>query len=95
MKTIDKLGISVIILAILSPLGLLLPKWFKSEGAWGEWSKGALWNTPLADYTFQGWQEKGVMHSGFAYMISSLIGVAAVFLLAFLITKAFVKNKKK
>jgi len=37
MKTTTKLGIGVGILAVLSPLGLILPKIFKSGSAWGEW----------------------------------------------------------
>lgn len=37
MKTINKLWIGLIILAVLTPLGLLLPAYFKSGDAWGEW----------------------------------------------------------
>jgi len=38
MKTINKLWIWVAALAVISPLGLLLPEYFKSGEAWGEWS---------------------------------------------------------
>ncbi len=37
MKTGNKLWIGLIIMAALSPLGLLLPEYFKSGSAWGEW----------------------------------------------------------
>jgi cobalt/nickel transport protein len=37
MKTITKLWILIVILAILSPIGLLLPEHFKAGAAWGEW----------------------------------------------------------
>ena len=37
MKTNTKLWIGIAILIILSPLGLLLPEFFKAGGAWGEW----------------------------------------------------------
>jgi cobalt/nickel transport protein len=37
MKTITKLWILIAILAILSPIGLLLPEHFKAGSAWGEW----------------------------------------------------------
>lgn len=37
MKTIVKLWIFVAILALLSPLGLVLPELFKAGAAWGEW----------------------------------------------------------
>ncbi len=38
MKNVVKLWIGITILIILSPLGLLLPKYFNSGEAWGEWS---------------------------------------------------------
>lgn len=41
MKTTTKLWIGLIILVILSPIGLLLPEYFKAGDAWGEWSSDA------------------------------------------------------
>lgn len=38
MKTITKLWVLIIILAILAPVGLMLPAYFKAGAAWGEWS---------------------------------------------------------
>lgn len=37
MKIITKLWIGLLVLIILSPLGLLLPDYFKAGSAWGEW----------------------------------------------------------
>ena len=37
MKTITKLWILIALLAALSPIGLILPAYFKAGGAWGEW----------------------------------------------------------
>jgi len=37
MKTTTKLWIGVGILVLLSPLGLILPEYFKAGDAWGEW----------------------------------------------------------
>lgn len=37
MKTTTKLWIGITILVILSPVGLLLPEYFKAGAAWGEW----------------------------------------------------------
>jgi len=37
MKTTTKLWLGLTILALLSPLGLWLPKWFNAGAAWGEW----------------------------------------------------------
>ncbi len=37
MTTIKKLWIGIGILALLSPLGLIIPALFGAGGAWGEW----------------------------------------------------------
>lgn len=37
MKTVTKLWIGLGILAVVSPLGLILPEHFKAGDAWGEW----------------------------------------------------------
>lgn len=37
-KFTKKIGLSLLILTLLSPLGIILPKWFNAEGGWGEWS---------------------------------------------------------
>ena len=37
MKTITKLWIFIAVLVILTPIGLVLPAYFKSGPAWGEW----------------------------------------------------------
>ena len=42
MKTTTKLWIGIAGLIILSPLGLILPKHFKSGSAWGEWGVGEI-----------------------------------------------------
>ena len=37
-----------------------------------------LWNAPMPDYSFKGWEEKGMTHLSFAYIISALLGVAII-----------------
>lgn len=37
MKTVTKLWILIVVLAVLAPIGLIVPEYFKSGGAWGEW----------------------------------------------------------
>jgi cobalt/nickel transport protein len=44
MKTTTKLWTGIFILAVLSPLVLILPAYFKSGKAWGEWSREELNN---------------------------------------------------
>lgn len=41
-KSQKKLWIGLIILALLTPLGIILPEKFKAGGAWGEWGPEAL-----------------------------------------------------
>jgi len=95
MKTTTKLWIGLIILVILSPLGLIVPEFFKSGDAWGEWGVekikelagyvpqgleklAGLWKAPVPDYAFKGWEEKGLSHLGFAYIISAVLGIGIV-----------------
>ncbi len=42
MKTITKLWILLSLLCILAPLGLVIPKIFRSTAAWGEWGPDEL-----------------------------------------------------
>ena len=37
MTTAKKLWISIGVLVLLTPLGVIIPALFRSEGAWGEW----------------------------------------------------------
>jgi len=37
MQLINKFWIGMLILIVLSPLGLILPQYFKAGSAWGEW----------------------------------------------------------
>ncbi len=35
-----------------------------------------LWNAILPDYALKGWEEKGLGHLSFAYILSAIIGIA-------------------
>jgi len=37
MKIITKFWVGLAVLVVLSPLGLILPEYFKAGSAWGEW----------------------------------------------------------
>ncbi len=41
-KSQKSLWIGLIVLAFLSPLGIILPEMYKAEDAWGEWSSETL-----------------------------------------------------
>jgi cobalt/nickel transport protein len=112
MKLTTKLWIGLVILAILSPLGLILPEHFRSGAAWGEWGAdemrklvgyipqgfeklSSLWNAPMPDYAFKGWEEKGLSGLGLAYIISAIAGIGIVVLFVLIIGKVLVRKGDK
>jgi hypothetical protein len=52
----------------------------------------SLWKAPLPDYAFKGWEGKALPHLSFAYIISALIGIAAVVLVVLFIGKILTKK---
>ena len=109
MKTTTKLWIGLGILALLAPLGLILPEHFKAGSAWGEWGademqklvgyvpKGleklsSLWNAPMPDYAFKGWEEKGLSQLSFAYIISAVVGIVIIVLIVLLIGRVLARK---
>jgi formate hydrogenlyase subunit 3/multisubunit Na+/H+ antiporter MnhD subunit len=87
MKLISRLWIAVAFLAALSPLGIIVARYFKSGPAWGEWEIfPKSWKAPLPAYLESSW---------FGYMFSAIIGIIAVAALIFLFGKLLVKNDEK
>ncbi len=68
MKTITKLWLLMAILIILTPVGIVLPRYFKSGPAFGEEKLSSLWNAPMPGYA----------DNGRGYIISALLGIAVV-----------------
>jgi hypothetical protein len=54
----------------------------------------SLWNAPIPDYAFKGWEEKGLTHLSFAYIFSAILGVALVALAMWLMGKILIKQNK-
>lgn len=54
MKTAARIGLGLVALALLSPLGLVLPERFKAGSAWGEWGADEMGR--LVGYVPQGLQ---------------------------------------
>lgn len=54
----------------------------------------SLWKAPIPDYAFKGWEEKGLPHLSFAYIISAILGIAIVVGIAFLVGKLLAKKDK-
>ncbi len=109
-KSQKKLWIGLLILSLLTPLGVILPEKFKAGGAWGEWGpaelekligyvpKGIkrltdLWKAPVPDYNFGG-EGASMTVQVLSYLVSGLIGILAVGLVIYLISKVIVRNEK-
>lgn len=52
----------------------------------------SLWNAPIPDYAFKGWEEKGLMHLSFAYIISAVVGIIVTVLVVLLIGRMLAKR---
>jgi len=103
MTTIKKLWIGIGILALLSPLGLIIPALFGAGGAWGEWSLEEM--KKLVGYVPQGmqklariWrspmpdyavpgQKQGLTIESLGYVLSAIVGIAITAGAVYLITK--------
>jgi len=51
-----------------------------------------LWSAPLPDYAFKGWEEQGLAHLSFAYIISAIVGSVLVVLIIGLLGKFLAKR---
>ena len=51
-----------------------------------------LWKAPMPDYAFKGWEEKGISHLSFAYVISAIVGIGIIVLVIMVIGKLLSKK---
>lgn len=51
-----------------------------------------LWNAPIPDYAFKGWEEKGLPYLSFAYIISAIVGMIIIVIAVSLIGKMLSKK---
>ena len=54
----------------------------------------SLWNAPIPDYAFKGWEEKGLPQLSFAYIISAVVGIAITVFAVLGIGKILAKKEK-
>jgi cobalt/nickel transport protein len=103
-----KLWAGILILALLSPLGIMIPKWFGAGGAWGEWGVREI--EKLAGFAPEGmkrqehlWraplpayavpaQNKGPVVESLGYILSAVIGVILIAAVMYLLTKLLTKK---
>jgi len=50
-----------------------------------------LWKAPMPDYTFQGWEGKGLAPASFTYIISAIVGIALTVAAAWFIGRKLTK----
>jgi hypothetical protein len=111
MTMTKKLWIGIGVLAVLSPLGVILPKMFGAGGAWGEWGLDEI--QKVAGFVPNGmkrmaeiWkaplsdyglpgQGEGIGSRSFGYVVTAIIGVAFVAGLMYLLTKLLVRKNGK
>ncbi|MBU1912462.1 MAG: PDGLE domain-containing protein [Candidatus Omnitrophica bacterium] len=54
----------------------------------------SLWSAPIPDYAFKGWEEKGLPHLSFAYVMSAVIGIVIAVVVVLIIGKILIKKGK-
>jgi len=52
-----------------------------------------LWKAPMPDYAFKGWEEKGLPHLSFAYIVSAILGIAIITIVVLLLGKLLTKSE--
>jgi hypothetical protein len=52
----------------------------------------SLWNAPMPDYAFKGWEGKGLQHLSLAYIVSAVAGIAITVIAVLLIGKVLAKK---
>jgi hypothetical protein len=53
-----------------------------------------LWDAPLSDYAFKGWEGKGLSHLSLAYVISAVVGIGVTVGASLLVGKLLAKRGK-
>ncbi len=106
--TVRKLWSGVGILALLSPLGIIIPNYLGAGGAWGEWTLEQI--TKISGFAPEGmkrmadtWkapmtnyavpgQAAGPVHSSLGYIVAAIIGISATAGLMYLLTRLLVRK---
>ena len=102
--------ITLLLLCLIAPVGILLPMVFNAGDAWGEWSaqtvKDLIGYVPKGLERYSGvWNaplpdytvnadDASVVHQSGYYIISGLIGATATYIVMLLISKLIVRDGK-
>jgi hypothetical protein len=104
-----KIGIALLVLALISPLGIFLPRWFNAGDAWGEWStdqvkkeigyvpEGMKKNDGLWNAPMPGYSNGKENNSLFSdsvyYILSGLTGIGIISLVTWGLFKIYQKHE--
>jgi cobalt/nickel transport protein len=109
MTTGRKLWIGIGILVLLSPLGILVPKWFGASGAWGEWGLDEI--EKIAGFVPEGmkrlaetWkapltdyavpgQRRGLLGESMGYIAAGIVGIAITASVMYILAKILSRRK--
>ena len=54
----------------------------------------SLWSAPMPDYAFKGWEEKGLSHLSFAYIVSAVLGIAIITVVVLVLGKLLISKEE-
>jgi cobalt/nickel transport protein len=109
LSTIQRLWIAIGVIALLSPLGVLIPQWLGAGGAWGEWGTNEI--RTIMGYIPAGmkrladrWkapmpdyavpgQGSGLLGESLGYVLAAIIGIAITAGAMYILTKLLTRKK--
>jgi hypothetical protein len=104
-----KILVWLIFLAVISPLGLLLPSFFHRDNAWGEWNvsslkgktgyvpEGLAKNAELWKAPIADYKMKkdaSLPEQSIHYIISGIVGITSALLITYGLTRLLVRHEK-
>jgi cobalt/nickel transport protein len=105
-----KLWLWLFVMALLSPLGIILPEKFGAKGAWGEWGADAL--EKMLGYVPEGLKKTANLWTAplqnyafggecplistkiVSYIVSAFIGIALTWAIVLIISRLLFKHEK-
>ncbi len=109
-KLQKKILVTLLLLCLITPAGILAPMFFNAGDAWGEWSADTV--KDLVGYVPQGlarysdvWKaplpdytinarDSSVVHQSGYYIVAGILGATVTYVVMLLISKLIVRNGK-
>ena len=109
-KLQKKILVILLMLCLLTPVGILLPAFFNTSDAWGEWSAQTV--KELVGYVPKGlakysavWKapipdysvnkkDSSIVHRSGYYLVSGIIGATVTYLIMLLISGLIIRNEE-